>query len=444
MKKIKLNTFCLLLIVTFFINNVSGQTVREIERSEGMSIMPLQIGDTIPAFLWNYDLSVTNLQSGKHTAKLKDFRGQKLTIIDFWATWCSPCIKGMPKLDSLVKAEPRIAAISVGFEDRIKIERFLEKKPLTYNTGFDLPVVVEDKILRKYFPHQRIPHYVWIDENGKIIAFVSGYEMTDSNIKKVLDNKQITAEMKIDYDKTGPLFGKGNRMPEFGDLQYYALLSKGYKEGMGSSNRKRVVKDKIVGNLFTNGGLYKMYAFLIDQVDPDNFKKDHEFHIGDIEKFDPSQTKDLEKIKQNAYCFDYWNLNGADSSLYWDMIRVLNRASPYELVISQRKKRCYVLEDINPHTAPHNDIEAEMDEGKFVFDTKASSRHLLVYLLNKGNLDMDVINRSKRQYYFRYGIKGLQGAEQINHALRKYGLRLVKRNMRVNHYLFKEKGGIQK
>jgi hypothetical protein len=54
---------------------------------------------------------------------------------------------------------------------------------------------------------------------------------------------------------------------------------------------------------------------------------------------------------------------------------------------------------------------------------------------------MDVINRSKTPHYFRYAIKGLQGAEQINHALSQYGLKLVKRTVMVNHYLFKEKGG---
>ena len=30
---------------------------------------------------------------------LDDLKGSKVTVIDFWATWCSPCVKAMPKLN---------------------------------------------------------------------------------------------------------------------------------------------------------------------------------------------------------------------------------------------------------------------------------------------------------------------------------------------------------
>lgn len=404
-------------------------------------IRPLKIGDTIPEALWNMPLSATNIRSGEKSIKLGDFRNKKLIILDFWATWCSPCIKGMPLLNDIVKSNSNITAISVGTEDRQKIEKFLENQPLTYQTGFELPVLVEDKHLKLFFPHARIPHYVWIDADGKVMAFTSSDALSAENITKALEMGHVKTEMKIDYDKTGPLYVVDNRLPQWGDLQYFSLLSKGYKEGMGSSNRRRVVDGKLVGNLFTNASIYKMYSYLIDQIDPDNFKNEFQFDVRDMEQLmvTPHSGRDIEWKKKYFYSFDYWNLNSAPSNQYLDMIQALNLASPYELIISKKKRSFYVLQDRNKKT--NKSADADLDQSDFAFDVKSTPRHLTVYLNNNAHLDLHVINRATTTVLHRYALKNAVGITQINKRLKNYDLQLVKKDMLVNSYLFKEKGG---
>lgn len=61
--------------------------------------------------------------------------GGKWVIVNYWATWCSPCLKELPDISAFVAAhKTTVAAIGLDFEDGDKadIEKFLEKHPLSY------------------------------------------------------------------------------------------------------------------------------------------------------------------------------------------------------------------------------------------------------------------------------------------------------------------------
>ena len=60
----------------------------------------LKIGDAIPEELWTTPLSMVNSPE-KTTTLAKD--RDKLILLDFWATWCSSCLKNFPKMDALEK-----------------------------------------------------------------------------------------------------------------------------------------------------------------------------------------------------------------------------------------------------------------------------------------------------------------------------------------------------
>jgi thiol-disulfide isomerase/thioredoxin len=77
------------------------------------------------------ELSVDTLD-GK-TFSLADQRG-KWVVVNYWATWCGPCIKEMPELDELDHAREDVTVIGLAFEDTTPEDliKFLEKRPVRY------------------------------------------------------------------------------------------------------------------------------------------------------------------------------------------------------------------------------------------------------------------------------------------------------------------------
>ena len=76
-------------------------------------------------------LKVTTLD-GK-TFDLAADRG-KWVIVNFWATWCVPCIKEMPDISAFVAAHKNVAAVGLAFEDsdKAEVEAFVRKHPVSY------------------------------------------------------------------------------------------------------------------------------------------------------------------------------------------------------------------------------------------------------------------------------------------------------------------------
>ncbi len=107
--------------------------------------------------------------------KLSDLTG-KAVILDFWATYCKPCIEAIPHLNSLVARyganNLHIVGLNVGGEeDRGKIPAFIAK------TRIDYAIAFPDDALTSYIFSTRsdIPQTVIFDRQGNMVTTIVGF-----------------------------------------------------------------------------------------------------------------------------------------------------------------------------------------------------------------------------------------------------------------------------
>lgn len=93
----------------------------------------------------------------------------KVVLVNFWATWCPPCIAEMPSLQRLYTAyKDKVVFLFVTFETPDQIQVFLEKNE--YNLPVYQPITDEPKLLE----NSSIPATYLIDANGAIVIRETG------------------------------------------------------------------------------------------------------------------------------------------------------------------------------------------------------------------------------------------------------------------------------
>lgn len=63
---------------------------------------------------------------------LAPYKGKPL-VVNFWATWCPPCVKEMPDLESLSLTYPNVQFIGLAIDTQRNVKKFLEKVPVSYD-----------------------------------------------------------------------------------------------------------------------------------------------------------------------------------------------------------------------------------------------------------------------------------------------------------------------
>lgn len=133
------------------------------------------------------DFTLKNLD-GK-TVRLTDYRG-KVVLIDFWATWCPPCLKELPHIQTIHEKyrEQGLVVLAISTDrEKSAVPPFLEKN------GYTFPVLFDNGKVQPAYKVESIPVVYLVDREGMIQWHHVGYgpggeKELEQEVKKLFES----------------------------------------------------------------------------------------------------------------------------------------------------------------------------------------------------------------------------------------------------------------
>ena len=133
--------------------------------------------------------------TGGAVQRLADLKG-KWVVVNFWATWCAPCVKEIPDIAAFANAQGdkvRVLGVALDWDetgkreaDERKVKAFAKKVGLTY------PLVLGDANSEKFFGRLKgLPTTIVYDPAGKV-AFRKTGTVTQALLNRVLAGEKIS------------------------------------------------------------------------------------------------------------------------------------------------------------------------------------------------------------------------------------------------------------
>lgn len=123
------------------------------------------------------DVTLRTMES--ETIKLSERTNGKATILNFWATWCVPCVVELPELTAAAQRHPNMQVLAINQQEEVeRVRAFVTEENIT------LPILLDPTgETQRAFRVRGLPTSVFVNKDGKITAIHIG-QLTHDSIEK--------------------------------------------------------------------------------------------------------------------------------------------------------------------------------------------------------------------------------------------------------------------
>ncbi|MGI4884632.1 MAG: TIGR03435 family protein [Janthinobacterium lividum] len=164
----------------------------------GRAQAPVAVGAPAPALRF-----AAVLNGPRPAASLAGLRGQTV-LLEFWGTYCGPCVAAMPHLQALQKQfAGRLQVLAVSQETPARVARYLAARPS--NLWFAAVGPAQSDSLQRLFSYRTVPHAVLIDAAGRVVAITDPRYVRAGAVDSVLRGLPVHLPLKQDNRALDPM-----------------------------------------------------------------------------------------------------------------------------------------------------------------------------------------------------------------------------------------------
>ena len=120
------------------------------------------------------DFELETLSGGRE--RLADHRGRDVVLVDFWATFCEPCLLALPELDALYRRERArgFVVLGVSIDEASSSARVRTE---VQKLGLSFPILLDQdtRVVSQFNPRASAPYSVLVGRDGRVLRRQEGY-----------------------------------------------------------------------------------------------------------------------------------------------------------------------------------------------------------------------------------------------------------------------------